>query len=120
MQHTITIDLPDRYEYFFDQNNVMFSERVELNLTMLRGIETLTNAMLRERGQVFLNEVLRELEAPVTQVGAVVGWVWAPGAHVDFGIFGAPNEQVIKECIRNQRDDIPLTFNVQGIIVDKI
>ncbi len=120
---TIDIVLPDRYEFTFDSKNPHYyptSHQMEINLVFLRGIQQMMNDILAQRGHVFLNDVLQELGFPHTQSGAVVGWLWDVGAHIDLGVFGAPNADAVANYLLGPTKGINLTFNVQGIIFDKI
>lgn len=86
------------YGKVFDKNNVCWLGNMELNRYYLIARESQVNDMLKARGHLFLN------------MGCIVGWMYGPGVHVSFSI---PNLEEIK-------DSIPLSFNVDGIIYDKI
>lgn len=98
------------YGKVFDKSNVCWLENMKLNRYYLTARESQANDMLKARGHLFLNEVYDLLNFPRTKMGCIVGWLYKPGAHVNFSI---PNLEEIK-------DSIPLSFNVDGIIYDKI
>lgn len=98
------------YGKVFDKDNVCWLRNMELNWYYLIAREAQLNDMLKARGHLFLNEVYDLLGFPRTKMGCIVGWLYKPGVHVSFNI---PKLEEIK-------DSIPLNFNVEGIIYDKI
>lgn len=71
--------------------------------------------MLRARGHLMLNEAYDVLGFPRTAAGAVIGWVYEEGSDfgdnfVDLGL--GKCEEV--------GPDIPIIFNVNGNILDKL
>ena len=97
------------------------------NRTFISGRQQWYTHILRERGHVFLNEVLDGLGFPMTESGAVIGWVYNPTDGVDavdeieFDI----HEVWLPEIDENGKEihepayyiDFP---NLSGIIFDKI
>lgn len=98
------------YGKVFDKDNVCWLGSIELNRYYLTARESQLNEMLKARGHLFLNEVYDLLGFPRTKMGCIVGWLYRPGVHVSFNI---PKLEEIK-------DSISLSFNVEGIIYDKI
>lgn len=76
------------------------------------------DSLLQVRGHLFLNEVYDRLGIPRTTIGQLVGWVYSDeNSHVDFGL-NLNNEN--KMFMRGEIATAFLTFNVDGIIVNKI
>lgn len=99
-----------KYGKVFDKNSECWLGNVELSRYFLIARETQSNDMLKARGHLFLNEVYDLLGFPRTKMGCIIGWMYKPGAHVSFNV---PKLEEIK-------DSIPLSFNVDGIIYNKI
>lgn len=98
------------YGKVFDKSNAAWQLEKNMNLFYLKAREAQLNDMLRARGHLFLNEVYDLLGFPRTMMGCIVGWMYRPGVHVNFNL---PKLEEIE-------DAIPLSFNVDGIIYDKI
>lgn len=94
----------------FDHRCMGWCENPEINLMFLRSQERYANDVLRARGYLFLNEVLKMLDIPITKIGQVVGWIYdnENGASVDFGLS------------ENDTTTFILHFNVSGVILNKI
>ena len=76
------------------------------------------DSLLQVRGHLFLNEVYDRLGIPRTTIGQLVGWVYSDeNSHVDFGL-NLNNEN--KMFMRGEIATAFLTFNVDGIIINKI
>lgn len=99
-----------KYGKVYDKNNGYWLVKKEDNYFYLKARQQQLNDMLRARGHLFLNEVYDVLGFPRTMMGCIVGWMYRPGVHVDFNL---PKLEEIT-------DTIPLSFNVDGIIYDKI
>lgn len=100
---------------YYDANNAY-------SWTFLRAQNEYFNTILNSRGHLFLNEVLDALGYKQTAVGAVTGWVKGEkgkDGYVDIGIY---NDQVpeVRSYIDRKTKLIPLTFNVDGVILDLI
>lgn len=113
------------YRFFFDETSSSYRKNRLMNLTFLRHQQLYANDMLRLRGHVLLNDVLDSLGLERTPAGAVCGWI--RGAEdgdnfVDFGIFdrltGDPYDEMINPG--TTEPTMVLTFNVQGVVYDKI
>lgn len=99
-----------KYGKVFDEKNPCWQKDMATNLYYLKARETQCDDILRARGHLFLNEVYDVLLFPRTKMGCIVGWMYKPGAHVNFNL---PKLEEVE-------DSIPLNFNVDGIIYDKI
>ena len=105
----ITIDL-STYTQVFDESNVNWERKPEYNLLFLKHVQNRMNDTLQARGHVFLNDVHDALGFKRTSAGQIVGWL--VGDHIEFNIQNLKYEMTTPS--------IPLTFNVTGIIYDKI
>lgn len=110
------------YAKVFDDASRKWVDNAELNLVFLRNAQSWFNDRLREKGNVFLNEVYDYLGLPRTKEGAVVGWVInGPDSdnYIDFGIYSLEN-QAKRDFINGYEPNVFLDFNVDGIIYDLI
>lgn len=90
------------------------------SLMFLRAAEENANAILNTRGHIFLNEVLDFLGYQHTDVGAVTGWVKGnKDSCVDIGIWDYSNS-LVKAFVDGRTNILPLSFNVDGVILDLI
>lgn len=114
----------DVYSVFFGEDHKAWSVIPNYNVFHLRGVQARCNDMLRRRGHIFLNEVYDELGYERTPAGAVVGWQYLAGSgdnEVRFGIFeGNEPDDAIHNFLCGEEPGVWLTFNVDGVIYDKI
>ena len=97
------------------------------NRTFIEGREKWWTTILRERGHVFLNEVLDSLGFPQTTEGSVIGWVYNETDGLDAAdqIIFDVHEVWLPELDENGKEyhepayyiDFP---NLSGVIFDKI
>jgi hypothetical protein len=99
------------YTSIFDARAKNWHEVTSYNLVFLRTIQRYMNDILRTRGHVFLNDVYDQLGFKRTPDGAITGWIYGAGFHnyISFGNLAV-----------SQGTSIPLEFNVDGIMYDKI
>jgi hypothetical protein len=96
----------------FDHSNRNWHPNGTYNRTFLQCQQAYANDILQARGHLFLNEVHDMLGLPRTSDGQLVGWVKnALDYYVDFGLF---------EQFGTDATEFDLTFNVDGVIYDKI
>lgn len=108
------------YAACFDELNPNWEGRAEYNLHFLKCQQNYWNDMLRVRGHVFLNEVLKTLGFDHTKAGAVTGWVSGNGDDfIDFGIYDV-NTPMALEFVNGNEKSVWLDFNVDGNILDLI
>lgn len=108
------------YIRFFDSTNPNWDPNPEFSLYFLKAKEKSANLLLDMRGHVFLNEVLESLDMPHSQIGAIVGWVKGNGDdYIDFGLMDYTKEGV-RRFVNGDEIVVPLEFNCDGIILDKI
>lgn len=101
--------MPGIYVRFFEKgNNRDWVDDDEMNDLFLRCQQHYANDRLHVMGHLFLNEVLDMLGFERTRAGVVTGWLKRPDSYVDFG------------AERTLDGRIKLTFNVDGVIWDKI
>lgn len=109
------------YSFLFDEHNKNWEPTPEYNFLFLKLQQQYANQRLQARGHLFLNEVLESLGMEHTKAGAVTGWVKGQkDDYVDFGIFEDRMEERIIDFMVGREKAIWLTFNVDGVIYDKI
>jgi phage N-6-adenine-methyltransferase len=105
------------YARYFQPGNPNWSDRLEHNLTFLKGQQDYANNRYQTVGHVFLNEVYESIGIPHSDYGAVTGWVnnGKGDGFIDFGF-----EEIIHKLSTNEvRGYLPfikLDFNVDGVI----
>lgn len=112
----------DPYARVFDEYNPWWSEDAEHNKFFLCTQESRANDLLRRHGFLFLNDVYKMLGFDCTPEGAVCGWILdseTGDGFVDFGIWNEENAQKVN-FINCFEKSIWLTFNVDGVMYDKI
>lgn len=108
------------YTRIFDESNPWWKPNAEQNKFFLVTQQSHCNDLLRLRGHLFLNEVLRMLGFPDTPSGSVCGWIYGEGdSFVDFGIWDATKEAT-RDFINGSERSIWLDFNCDGVIYDRI
>jgi hypothetical protein len=112
--NTINVHIQKRkngntFERIFDSSNANWMKDVEYTRLFIMTQENYFNNRLIAYGHVFLNEVFDALGFPRTMSGALVGWSDKNKPIV----FVMPEKG-------DFTDGIPLTFNVEGVIYDKI
>lgn len=110
------------YTRCFDETCIGWTRDAEMNLYFLRQVQDHATDILKTRGWLYWNEVLRMLGIPECRAGQEVGWVYDPkdetrDNYVDFGIYDLHDPQ--KRLFVNGREkSIWLNFNVDGYILD--
>lgn len=102
----------------FDESNINFERTNEFNRVFLQAHQNYFNQRLQARGHVFLNEVYDALGFERTRPGAIQGWMYEGEGmgYIDFGLSSEENKPFIDDV----RAEALLTFNVDGVIFDKI
>ena len=96
------------------------------NIAHLRSVLHQANDQLYANGHLFLNDVYRMLGIDDSKEGAILGWIVDDehqNTYVDFGVFGVNSDDPWDYSNAEPWDGklgILLTFNVDGIIYDKI
>lgn len=103
------------YGRIFNLECLNWSTNPEYNLRFLEIQQSHLNDILKCRGHLMLNEAYDALGFPRTAKGAVIGWVYEEDNKigdnfVDFGL----------EASEVDGPDIPVDFNVDGYILDRI
>lgn len=80
----------------------------DINAMFLRTVQNYLNDKLKIQGHVFLNEVFDELGLTRTSQGQLVGWLFSNG------------NDVVWQYETNEENVYSLTFNVDGVIYDKL
>ena len=112
MELTIEIKNEEPVDIMFNEKCSQWDDKAELNQMLLLNIEQRLNRQLKCYGHVFLNEVYDLLGCKRTALGAVMGWVYEKGKEISFGL--------TEEYFKNPTVDVPLHFNIDGVIVNKI
>lgn len=112
MELTIKIKDDTKVDIMFNEKCSQWDDEAELNQLFLLNIEQRVNRQLKCYGHVFLNEVYDLLGYKHTPLGAVMGWVYEKGKEISFGL--------TEEYFKNPTVDVPLHFNIDGVIVNKI
>ena len=99
------------YLFSFGPENGNFTLNHEHNLFYLTAQQRFANDLLRQRGHVFLSEVLDSIGIERTPASIVTGWMKGDGDdEIDFGIGD----------MYDRHGYLLLDFNVDGTIFDKI
>lgn len=112
------------YARFFDSMSREWEKSPEYNLAFLKAQQQVADDMLKSRGYLFLNEVYRMLDIPISPAGQSVGWIYDEknpigDNFVDFGIYEI-NRAKNREFVNGYEPVILLDFNVDGNILSKI
>lgn len=104
----------------FNEENLNWSANQLNNMAFLWMQQNYHNYLLHARGHVFLNDVYDALGLQRTQDGAVTGWyiedaLRGTDLSATYIAFGLPDYDEVKD-----QKSITLTFNVTGVITDKI
>lgn len=98
----------------FDEGCIGWTEDADYDTMFIKMQERYFNDLLENKKFVFLNEVYSAFGFPWTKTGQLVGWIYDeddPNHGISIGIY--------KEC-DDSSNQFVLTFNVDGIIIDKI
>lgn len=109
------------YAVWFDETCMAWTKDPERNKFFLLRQQDYANEKLKQRGYLFLNEVLDMIGVPRTKAGQVVGWIFDPknpvgDNYVDFGLFGSH----AKNFINGYEASVFLDFNPDGNILDRM
>lgn len=109
------------YTFIFGPDNPNWNGFHDRNEWFLLSQQNVMNDLLRQRGHVFLNEVLERLGIEHTQTGAVTGWILNGDGdnEIDFRMYALDDKRA-KEFGIAEIGHILLDFNVDGIIYDKL
>lgn len=94
----------------------------EQRLMWLKATQDYCNALLKNKGYLFLNDVYEMLGIPRSQAGQLVGWIYDEknpmgDNYVDFDIYNDFNRDYING---EKTYKLLLDFNVDGCIIDRI
>lgn len=94
----------------FDQASSNWYTSLEYNYAFLKAQQNYANALLEVQGYLFLSDVYKLLDLPLTKESIVCGWSkkMNPNSFVDFGFLekGVPNGSFVT-----------LKFNADGVIL---
>lgn len=113
----------DLYCRIYDNTCKGFTTDPVQNLAFLRQIQEYCNQTLKTTGFLCINEVFEALGFPKIPQGQFVGWIYDEKCpvgdnYVDFGL-GEDNE-FINRFLNCKRASVPLTFNHDGNIVERM
>ena len=113
---------PSAYTRFFDATSKHWNKDPELNKIFLLGRQKHWNRVLIERGFVFLNEILKDLDLEQSQAGQVLGWRYdlehpTGDNFIDFGIFDSDSESA-RRFVNGLENVALLEFNFDGYLLD--
>lgn len=112
MELTIKIKDDTNVDIMFNEKCSQWEDNAEFNQLFLINIRKRVNLQLECYGHVFLNEVYDLLGYKRTPLGAIMGWVYEEDKKIDFGL--------TEEYYKNPTVNVPLHFNIDGVIVNKI
>lgn len=114
----------DPYARLFDECNPWWEKDAERNKFFLSMQQSKANDYLNRHGHIFLNDVYRMLGFPPTKEGQLIGWLkdGDGDGFVSFGIWDEVNQprQEGAALINCYERSVWLTFNVDGVVYDKI
>ena len=112
---------------YFDEFSIYWDKyNPDQNIAHIRSVLHQANDQLYANGHLFLNDVYQMLGIPDTKEGAILGWIVDEdhqNPYVDFGVYGVNSDDpwdFSNEEPWDGKMGILLTFNVDGIIYDKI
>ena len=112
------------YARIYDDPCTGWTKDPAMNLQTLKKIQSFANEKLKEQGFLFLNDVYKMLNIPVTKAGQVVGWIYdeknpVGDNYVDFGLYDIHDERK-RAFINGYERNVILDFNVDGNILDRM
>lgn len=110
-------NLQSDYAVYFDSKSRNYETNPDYNRMFLKAQQAFANDKLQNRGHLFLNEVLDDLDLPRTPAGQIVGWTKdGPDGYVNFRIV-----EVERETEDGRHEPaLLLDFNVEGNIWEKM
>lgn len=110
-------NLQSDYAVYFDSKSRNYETNPDYNRMFLKAQQAFANDKLQTRGNLFLNEVLDDLDLPRTPAGQIVGWTKdGPDGYVNFRIV-----EVERETEDGRHEPaLLLDFNVEGNIWEKM
>jgi hypothetical protein len=107
------------YNRMFDESNPNWEPGPGYNHIFILNQQNYANDLLKARGYVYLNDVLKGLGFDDVPEGQIVGWILGEDTsdnYVDFGLMHVRNA----DFVNHREPSIILDFNVDGYILDKI
>ena len=121
---TANFNTESDYAKFYDDGCTGWDKDPEHNLLVLKKIQAMANDKLQRQGYLFLNDVYKMLNIPITKAGQVVGWIYDEknpigDNYIDFGIYDIHDERK-RAFVNGTEKTIILDFNVDGNILDRM
>ena len=108
--------LTSPYMFFFDDGCKGWEKSPEWNKNFLIQAQCWFNDRLKTVGYVYLNEILKYLGIPLTEMGQTVGWMLGNGDdYIDFGMTDV-NRRTVRDFVNGYEPTILLHFNCDGEI----
>lgn len=96
----------------WSKESILASDNLDYDKEYLKNEEKFANDVLRNKGYIFLNEVLNNLGVKPIKQGQLDGWIWD---EID------PNGQIpIKFKIKTENGDLILVLNEEKNIIDNV
>lgn len=96
----------------FTKESVFATHDLEDDKEFLKNAEKLANAVLQNKGYIFLNEVLSNVGIPLIKRGQLDGWIYD---ELDSEKKGA-----VKFRVKTENNEIVLNFNEEKDIADYV
>lgn len=107
------METKSRYGLIFNSSCAGWDQNREFNVMYLEAQQNYFNDILRQRGYVFLRDILENIGFPVTKSSLSEGWYYDlndtyANNYIDFGIH-----------VKEDGINIELNFNVDGDITNR-
>ena len=109
------------YTFCFDVGCNGWTKNPAYNRMFLEHQQAMMTQRLEAQGYLFLNDVLKELGLPQTEVGQIAGWIYDEESpigdnYVDFGIFDI-HKPANRDFVNGYEASVWLDFNCVGNIL---
>lgn len=108
---------------FFDETSECYRGEPEYDMTFLKQMQFECNQQLKREGFLFLSDVYKKLDIPLTKASLVAGWILGEDElsdqFVDFGLYNEKN-LATRRFVNGLENVILLDFNCSSNISDYI
>lgn len=101
------------YSAMFEAGNLNFQDAGEYNIHFINMQQQILTDKLRAQGYLFLNDVYKRLDIPVTEEGQICGWFVGASESDDYVAI-----KIIP--LHDMRGSLLLDFNVAGVVSDML
>lgn len=103
----------------FDSSCSNFNDDAAANYLFIKGVTNYLIRLLQARGHLFLNDAFDAFDFRRSSFGAINGWIVPQNSYVDISCDPEPwTMPKAKHMLKT--DPIKLTFNVFGVMYDRI